>query len=259
MKNKNNIEKKERIIIKSQKEIEIMAEAGKLLAQLFKEMTEIIVPGIRTWDIELFAKKFINKHNLKPVFTEVPGYHHITCVSVNNEVVHGIPSRNRFLEEGDIVSVDIGVKLNKYIADSTVTYPVGKISNNAQKLLDVTKECLRLGIEQVKPGNRIGDIGYAIQTYAESHGYSVIRKFVGHGVGRKLHEPPQIPHYGKKGEGLLLVEGMTFALEPMINEGDYEIKILDDGWTAVTIDGKLSAQFEHTVAVTKDGCRILTI
>ncbi len=244
--------------LKTPEQINKIKEAGDILHRLFEQLSTFIVPGLKTIEIEKFAEDFIKKNGAIPEFMNVPGYRHATCVSINDEVVHGIPSSKKSIKEGDIVKVDAGAKLNGFIADSCVTFPVGKITKKIQQLVDVTKEALHLGIEQAVIGNHLGDIGNAIQKHVEKNGYSVVRDFVGHGVGLQLHEPPQILHYGKAGTGIKLLEGMVLAIEPMVNEGVWRVKVLKDGWTAVTLDQKLSAQFEHTIAITLNGPEILT-
>ena len=246
------------IIIKTPEQIEKIRAAGKVLAELFQELRSYIKPGVSTLQIDSFADKYIKKHGGTPTFKSVEDYHYATCIAVNNEVVHGIPHKTKIIQRGDILSVDCGVTLHGFIGDSTMTYVMPGASEEAKRLVDVTHHCLELGIEQCLVGNRLGDIGAVIQEYAESNGYSVVEDYVGHGTGIHLHEDPAIPHYGKHGHGLELKEGMVVAIEPMINEGTYKCRTLNDGWTVVTLDGKLSCQFEHTVAITKDGPKVLT-
>lgn len=245
------------IIIKSQDEIEKIARACRIVAQVLKELKEIVKPGITTREIEEFVDRTLAEKGAIAAFRGYRNYPSSVCTSVNDQVVHGIPSNLR-LKEGDILSVDLGVYLDGFYGDGAITLPVGKISISAERLLRVTEEALYKGIEKARPGNRVSDISSAIQRYVESHGYSVVRTFVGHGIGRSLHEEPQVPNYGSPGHGPRLREGMTLAIEPMVNEGTHEVKILDDGWTAVTADGGLSAHYEHTVAITKNGAWILT-
>lgn len=245
------------IIIKSQDEIEKIARACRIVAQVLKDLKGIVKPGITTREIEEFVDRTLAEKGAIPAFRGYRNYPSSVCTSVNDQVVHGIPS-NLKLKEGDIVSVDLGVYLDGFYGDGAITLPVGKIGPGAERLLRVTEEALYKGIEKARPGNRVSDISSAIQRYVESHGYSVVRTFVGHGIGRSLHEEPQVPNYGTPGHGPRLREGMTLAIEPMVNEGTYEVRILDDGWTAVTADGRLSAHYEHTVAITKNGARILT-
>lgn len=245
------------ITIKSQDEIEKIARACKIVAQILKDLREIVKPGITTKDIEAFVDRTISEKGAVAAFRGYRNYPSSVCTSVNDQVVHGIPS-NRRLTEGDILSIDLGVFLHGYYGDGAVTFPVGRINPRAERLLKVTEEALYIGIEKAKPGNRVSDISSSIQRYVESHGYSVVRTFVGHGIGRSLHEEPQVPNYGSPGHGPRLREGMTLAIEPMVNEGTHEVRILDDGWTAVTADGSLSAHFEHTIVITKNGAKILT-
>jgi len=245
------------IHLKSAREIELMHNAGKLLAATHREIAKMIKPGITTMEINEFVEKFLAEHGATPEQKGFHGYQYATCASINDEICHGFP-RKKPLKKGDIVTIDMVVNLRGGLADSAWTYAVGNISPQKQKLLDVTKECLYKGIEQAVAGNRIGDIGHAIQTYAEAEGYSVVRDFTAHGIGPTLHEDPQIPHYGEPGKGLKLKEGMVITIEPMINEGMWQSKMDNNGWTARTIDGKLSAQYEHTLAITKDSPIILT-
>jgi len=245
------------IIIKSQDEIEKIARACKIVAQILKDIREIVKPGITTKEIEVFVDRIIAEKGAIAAFRGYRNYPSSVCTSVNEQVVHGIPSGLR-LKEGDILSIDLGVYLDGFYGDGAVTIPVGRVSPSAERLIKVTEEALYRGIEKARPGNRVSDISSSIQRYVESHGYSVVRTFVGHGIGSSLHEEPQVPNYGNPGHGPRLREGMTLAIEPMVNEGTYEVRILDDGWTAVTADGKLSAHYEHTVAITKNGARILT-
>ncbi|KZE69245.1 methionine aminopeptidase [Fictibacillus phosphorivorans] len=245
------------IHFKSAREIELMHNAGKLLASTHREIAKLIKPGITTQEIDEFVEKFLAEHGATPEQKGFHGYPYATCASINDEICHGFP-RKQPLKKGDIVTIDMVVNLRGGLADSAWTYAVGSISPQKQKLLDVTKECLYKGIEQAFVGNRLGDIGHAIQTYAEREGFSVVRDFTAHGIGPTLHEDPQITHYGEPGKGLKLKEGMVITIEPMINEGAWQSKMDMNGWTARTIDGKLSAQYEHTLAITKDGPIILT-
>ncbi len=246
------------IIIKTPEQMHKINEAGVILGEVYYRLRSYIKPGVTTAQIDAFVDRFIKKHGASPTFKSVPGYRHATCISVNNEVVHGIPSKHKVIERGDIVCVDSGATLNGYIGDSTQTFLMPGASEKAKQLVEVTKKCLALGIEQCVIGNTVGDIGAAIQQYAESFGYGVVREYYGHGTGVELHEDPSIPHYGKAGTGISLKEGMVIAIEPMINEGTYHCRTLRDGWTVVTADGSLSCQWEHTVAITKDGPKILT-
>lgn len=245
------------IVLKSMREIERMREAGRILAACHKEIAKMIQPGITTWEIEEFVEEFLQKHGATPEQKGYKGYQYATCASVNDEICHGFP-RKEPLKSGDIVTIDMVVNLNGALADSAWTYPVGEVSEETKKLLEVTKKALYLGIEQAVPGNRIGDIGHAIQTYVEGEGFSVVREFIGHGIGAVIHEKPDVPHFGLPGKGPRIKEGMVFTIEPMVNVGSYLSKMDDNGWTARTIDGKYSAQYEHTIAITKDGPLILT-
>jgi len=246
------------IVCKSAGEIEKMRRSGRILRQVLDAVTAAVAPGVSTMDLERVAEKKIRELGAKPAFKGYYDYPCVLCTSINQEVVHGIPSEKRKLHEGDIVSVDCGVVLEGYYSDSAVTLPVGAISEELQKLLDVTRESLALGIAAAQPGNRLGDIGAAVQEYVEAAGFSVVREFVGHGIGTRLHEEPQVPNFGARGHGAKLREGMVLAIEPMVNYGKPETRVLGDKWTAVTVDGSFSAHFEHCVAVTKDGPVILT-
>ncbi|AZR74738.1 type I methionyl aminopeptidase [Anoxybacter fermentans] len=245
------------IVIKSEREIWLMREVGRIVAETHALLAEIIKPGITTAEIDRIAEEYILKCGAKPAFKGYQGFPATVCVAINEEVVHGIPGKRR-LEEGDIIGLDIGAYKNGYYSDAARTLPVGKVSPEAKKLIEVTKESLDRGIVQAIAGNRLTDISHAIQSYAESHGFSVVRQYVGHGIGRKMHEAPQVPNYGQPGRGPRLKKGMTFAIEPMINAGGYEVKVLSDGWTVVTADGSLSAHFEDTIAITDEKPLILT-
>lgn len=245
------------IVLKSAREIENMKEAGKLLASVHKELRKIIKPGVTTWEIDLFVEDYLKKHGATPEQKGYRNYQYATCASINDEVCHGFP-RKEALKEGDIVTIDMVVNLNGALSDSAWSYAVGEISEQSQKLLDVTKEALYRGIAASVPGNRVGDIGHAIQSYVEAEGFSVVREFIGHGIGSVIHEKPEIPHYGLPGKGPRLKEGMVFTIEPMVNVGEWPTKMDSNGWTARTVDGTLSAQYEHTIAITKDGPIILT-
>ena len=247
------------IIIKSDQEIDIMRESGKVTAHILKELENFIKPGISTLDIDQFVEKTILSNNMIPSFKGYNGFPASACVSINNEVVHGIPDAARFLKEGDIVSVDVGCTYKGYISDAARTYPVGAISPEAQNLIDATRDSFFEGLKFCRPGYRLSDISHAIQKKAESEGFSVIRDFVGHGVGRAMHEEPQIPNYGKPGRGPRLARGMVFAIEPMINQGTFEVDVLADNWTVVTLDGKLSAHYENTVVITDDEPELITL
>jgi methionyl aminopeptidase len=245
------------IILKSPEEIERMARACRIVAESLQALKEEVRPGISTKELERLVEEMVAARGAVPAFKGYRNYPSSVCTSVNDEVVHGIPSA-LVLNEGDIISIDLGVYLDGFYGDAAVTLPVGRISPLAQRLMEVTKTALSLGIESAKPGNRVSDISYAIQRHVESNGFSVVRAFVGHGIGRSLHEEPQVPNFGEPGRGPRLREGMTLAIEPMVNAGSYEVAVLDDGWTAVTADGSLSAHWEHTVAITRTGARILT-
>lgn len=245
------------IICKSAAEIEKLRRSGHIAREILEEMRTLVRPGIRTLDLEEYAEKRIRQFSVKPAFKGYRGYPCCLCASVNSEVVHGIPSK-RVLKEGDIVSLDMGVIAEGYYGDSALTVPVGTISDSLQRLLRVTEESLQLAIERARAGNRLGDVSAAVQQHAEEAGYSVVKEFVGHGIGRALHEDPQVPNFGEPGRGPVLKEGMVFAIEPMVNAGTNEVRVLEDRWTAVTADGSCSAHFEHMVAVTHNGPDVLT-
>ena len=247
------------ITIKSPREIETMAAAGRIVAETLALIGRSIRPDITTEDLDRLAEEFIRSHpGAQPSFKGLYDFPATLCTSINHEIVHGIPSHKRVLHDGDIVSVDTGVYLEGLHADSAATFPVGDIRTEAARLLETTREALAAGVAQARAGNHVGDIGHAVQQVAESAGYSVVRELVGHGIGASFHEEPQVPNYGKPKRGPRLVPGMTIAIEPMINVGGPSIRTLDDKWTVVTQDGSLSAHFEHTVAVTENGPRILT-
>jgi methionyl aminopeptidase len=245
------------IFLKSPEEIEKMSASGKLVAEILTEIRNRIRPGVTTQELDQLASRLSLKKKARPAFKGYHGYPFNLCVSVNEEVVHGFPSNKRLLE-GDIVSLDFGVYFNGYYGDAALTQAVGKISPLAERLIRVTREALFKGLEQVEAGKRLGDISSAVQRYVEDNGFSVVRQFVGHGIGKALHEDPQVPNFGDSGRGILLKPGMVLAIEPMVNAGASEVELLADGWTAVTKDRSLSAHFEHTIAVTENGCRILT-
>lgn len=245
------------IIFKTEQEIKLMQEAGKILAACHKEIEKLVRPGVRTSEIDKFVEQYLAKWGATPEQKGYRGYKYATCASVNDEICHGFPV-NKPLKDGDIVAVDFVVNLNGGLADSAWTYPVGTISDEAKHLLRVTKEAMYRGIDQAKIGNRLGDIGHTIQSYVEAEGFSVVRDFTGHGIGKNMHEDPAVLHYGKPGKGIKLREGMVITVEPMVNVGSFECKIDKNGWTARTIDGKLSAQYEHTIAITPNGPLILT-
>jgi methionyl aminopeptidase len=246
------------IVCKSPAELEKMRAANQLVARILDDLRQMVAPGISTADLDAAAEAKVRAAGAEPAFKGYRGYPATLCASVNEQVVHGIPNPTP-MQAGDIVSLDMGVKLNGYYGDSAVTVAVGAVGDEVRALLRVTQEALDRGIEQVKVSGRISDIGHAIQTHVEAHGFSVVREFVGHGIGASLHEEPQIANYGEPGRGPRLAEGMTLAIEPMVNMGKPAVKVLSDGWTAVTRDGSLSAHFEHTVAVTKDGPLVLTM
>ncbi|HEU5139490.1 MAG TPA: type I methionyl aminopeptidase [Bacillales bacterium] len=245
------------LTLKSKREIEKMGEAGKLLAATHREIRKLIKPGVTPMEIDSFVEKYLRDHGATPEQKGFEGYPYATCASVNDEICHGFPTEKP-LKEGDIVTIDMVVNLNGWMADSAWSYAVGEISEQADDLLRTTKESLYAGIEQAVAGNRMGDIGHAIQSLAEPRGFSVVRQFIGHGIGPTMHEDPQVPHFGIAGKGMRLKEGMVITIEPMLNTGAFEAKVDSNQWTARTVDGGLSAQYEHTVAITKDGPVILT-
>jgi len=242
---------------KSEREISQMKKAGDLLVATHKKIAEMIKPGITTMEIDAFVEEFLKEHGATPEQKGFQGYEYATCASINDEICHGFP-RTEKIEDGDIVTIDMVVNLNGALADSAWTYAVGNVDEEGKRLMDVTKKALYVGIEQAQAGNRIGDIGHAIQTYAEGEGFSVVREFTGHGIGPTLHEPPHIPHFGEPNKGIRLKEGMVITIEPMINEGTWKSKMDPNGWTARTQDAGRSAQYEHTLAITKDGPIVLT-
>lgn len=246
------------IIIKSQREIDHLKQSNAIVAEVLENLKKMIAPGVTTQELDQFAEEYILHKGARPAFKGYRGFPATLCVSINEEVVHGIPNQ-RQLKEGDIVSIDVGVNYTGYFGDAAMTLPVGEIDPAAQKLLEVTERALYIGIDEAKVGNRLFDISYAIQSWVESNGFSVVRDFVGHGIGRDLHEDPQIPNFGSPHQGPRLEKGMVFALEPMVNEGTYQVKVLSDGWTVVTADGKRSAHFEHTIVITDNGAEILSI
>jgi methionyl aminopeptidase len=246
------------IIIKSESEIKKIAAACRIVAEVLRDLREIIRPNMTTAAIDSFVEKEIKKRGALPAFKGYRGYPASACISINNQVVHGIPSPFVKIMDGDIVSIDLGVVLDGFYGDGAVTMPVGNVNPEALRLIKVTEEAFYKGLEKAVAGNRVSDISAAIQEHVEANGFSVVRAFVGHGVGRLLHEEPQVPNFGKPGRGPRLKEGMTIAIEPMVNAGTPDINILDDGWTAVTSDGSLSAHYEHTVVITKYGAEILT-
>lgn len=243
--------------LKSDREVALMTRAGEIVGRVFERLEREISPGVATKELDTIAKDVIISLGGEALFFGYKGFPGNICVSLNEGVVHGIPGPRR-LKEGDIASIDVGVGWQGYCADGAATFAVGRISDTARRLMDVTERSLYLGIEAAKPGNRLSDIGHAIQSYAEKNGFSVVRAFVGHGIGSKMHEDPEIPNFGLPNRGSRLEPGMTFAIEPMINEGVFDVEILEDGWSAVTADRKLSAHFEHTIVIAQGGPRILT-
>ena len=245
------------IILKSRREIEKMKKSNALVAAILEELRKKIKPGVKTIELDRLSEEMALKKGARPAFKGYRGYPYSLCTSVNSEVVHGMPSE-RELKEGDIISLDFGILHGGYYGDAAVTVPVGQVTPAAKRLLAVTEEALYRGIAEARAGNRIGDISAAIQGHAEAAGFSVVRDLVGHGIGRSLHEDPQVPNYGTSGRGIELKTGMVFAIEPMVNEGTYRVDVLRDGWTVVTADGKLSAHFEHSVAITENGPVVLS-
>ncbi len=245
------------IRLKTKEEVEKMRKAGQLLARCHQELSKLIQPGMTTKEIDQWVEAFLKDHGATPEQKGYMGYPYATCTSVNDVICHGMPS-DYSLQKGDIITVDMVVNLDGWLADSAWSYPIEPISKTAQDLLQVTQECLKAGIEQAIIGNRVGAIGHAIQHLAESKGYGVVRQFVGHGIGQRIHEDPPIPHFGSLNHGPILREGMVITIEPMINTGTHEVLLDDDGWTARTADGSLSAQYEHTIAITKNGPLLLT-
>jgi methionyl aminopeptidase len=246
-----------KINYRSAEEIELIRESSLLVSKTHAEIAKIIKPGIKTIELNKLAETFIRDNGGVPAFLNYNGFPYSLCISLNNQVVHGFPS-NHALVEGDLVSVDCGVVKNKYYGDSAYTFAIGEVSEQTQLLMKVTKECLALGIEKAVAGLRIGDIGYAVQEHAEKHGFGVVKELVGHGVGTRLHEKPEVPNYGKRGSGIKLEEGMVIAIEPMINAGRAGVRFWDDGWTVSTSDGKVSAHYEHTVAISKGKADVLS-
>lgn len=235
-----------------------MRDAGRLVGEVLSELAAHVAPGVSTGELDVLAEKRILQAGATPAFKGYHGYPAAICTSINDEVIHGIPSGRRLLQEGDVISIDVGVLLHGYFGDSAITLPVGPVSEEAATLLRVTEEALYKAIEHMRPGKRISDIGHAVQQHVEAYGFSVVREFVGHGIGEAMHEEPQVPNYGEPGRGPRLTEGMVLAIEPMVNAGKPAVKVLADGWTAVTRDGRLSAHFEHTVAVTAGEPWVLT-
>jgi methionyl aminopeptidase len=244
--------------LKSAQEIGWMREAGRIVAETLVILGEAAKPGMTTMELDRIAESEIRKRKGKPAFIGYRGFPATLCVSINDEVVHGIPSEKRKLAEGDLLSLDLGAIVRGYYGDAAITVAVGKISKDARRLMDTTRQSLEAAIEKISPDNRLGDVSHAVQQVCEKEGFGVVREFVGHGIGRALHEEPPVPNYGKAGTGRRLTPGLVIAVEPMVTMGSYDVKLLADGWTAVTADGSLAAHFEHTIAVTKDGAEVLT-
>ena len=247
------------IVLKTSRELSAMRDAGRISSRALRLAGQAVEPGVSTWEIDRLVRRYIEGEGAVPTFLGYGGFPASSCISVNNVVIHGIPSKKIILKEGDIVSIDIGATFEGFVGDNAWTFPCGKVSAEAQALMDATREALFEGIHAAVAGNRLGDIGSAVQRYVEARGYSVVRDFVGHGVGAKMHEDPAVPNYGTPGRGVRLLPGMTIAIEPLINQGVKEVRILEDKWTTVTADGKLSAHFEHTVGITPDGPVIMTL
>lgn len=247
------------IVLKTGRELKIMKEACSISAGALEVAGKAVEPGVTTAEIDRLAEEYIRRRGGEPNFKNYEGYPATACISINNEVIHGIPSEKRKLRAGDIVSIDLGAKFDGYHGDNAATFACGDVSPEAKRLMDTTRESLYEGIRAVCAGGRIGDIGHAVQSYVEARGYSVVRQFVGHGVGTHLHEAPEVPNFGTPGRGIRLMPGMTIAIEPMVNAGGYDVKVQPDGWTVLTKDGSLSAHFEHTIVITADGPKIMTV
>ena len=247
------------ITLRSKREIEKLRAANQIVAEVLKHLQEVVKPGISTFELDQIAERLIKKRGAVPAFKGYAGFPASLCASVNEVIVHGIPGKNIILSAGDIISLDVGAKLDGYFGDAALTVPVGKVSTEAQRLMQVTRESLAEGIRSAWPDEHLFSLSHKIQQFVESHGYAVVRDFVGHGIGTQLHEEPQVPNYGVAGTGMRLKVGMVIAIEPMVNEGTYEVEVLADGWTAVTRDRKLSAHFEHTIAITDNGPEILSM
>ena len=247
------------IVLKTGRELKIMKEACRISAGALKTAGNAVEPGITTAELDRLAEQYILSQGAVPNFKNYEGYPATACISINNEVIHGIPSKNRKICAGDIVSIDLGAKFEGYHGDNAATFACGDVSSEAKRLIDTTRESLFEGINAARAGGRIGDIGSAVQRYVEQRGFSVVRQFVGHGIGTQLHEAPEVPNFGTAGRGIRLLPGMTIAIEPMVNAGSYDVKVLSDGWTVLTKDGSLSAHFEHTVVITPDGPHIMTV
>lgn len=247
------------IVLKTGRELQIMREACRISAGALQTAGKAVEPGVTTAELDKLAEDFIRSQGGEPNFKNYEGYPATACISINNEVIHGIPTNKRKLQKGDIVSIDLGAKFGGYHGDNAATFACGDISPEAKRLIDTTRESLYKGIAAAVSGGRIGDISHAVQSYVEAQGYSVVRQFVGHGIGTHLHEPPEVPNFGNAGRGIRLMPGMTLAIEPMVNAGKSDVRILPDGWTVLTTDGSLSAHFEHTVVITADGPKIMTL
>lgn len=247
------------VVLKTDRELKAMRDAGKISARALKLAGQAVEPGTSTWEIDRIVRKYIEEQGATPSFLNYGGFPASACISVNDVVIHGIPRKNHILKQGDIVSIDVGAFYEGFHGDNAYTFPCGDVSKEAQDLMNATQKGLFEGIAAAIPGNRLGDIGSAVQRYVEARGYSVVRDFVGHGVGAELHEDPSVPNYGTPGRGVRLLPGMTIAIEPMVNAGVHTVEVLPDNWTTVTTDGKLSAHFEHTIAITPDGPVILTL
>lgn len=247
------------IVLKTGRELKIMKEACSISAGALEVAGKAVEPGVTTAEIDRLAEEYIRRRGGEPNFKNYEGYPATACISINNEVIHGIPSEKRKLRAGDIVSIDLGAKFDGYHGDNAATFACGDVSPEAKRLMDTTRESLYEGIRAACAGGRIGDIGHAVQSYVEARGYSVVRQFVGHGVGTHLHEAPEVPNFGTPGRGIRLLPGMTIAIEPMVNAGGYDVKVRPDGWTVLTKDGSLSAHFEHTIVITADGPKIMTV
>ena len=246
------------IVLKTGRELKVMREACRISAEALKLAGNAVEPGVTTAELDKIAEKYILSQGAVPNFKNYNGYPATACISINNEVIHGIPSKKRVIQVGDIVSIDLGAKFEGYHGDNAATFACGDVSAEAKRLMDTTRESLYEGISAAVSGGRLGDIGAAIQQYVEKRGYSVVRQFVGHGIGTQLHEAPEVPNFGTQGRGIRLMPGMTLAIEPMINVGHYDVKVMPDGWTVLTKDGSLSAHFEHTIVITPDGPQIMT-
>ena len=246
------------IVLKTGRELKVMREACRISAEALKLAGSAVEPGVTTAELDRIAEKYILSQGATPNFKNYNGYPATACISINNEVIHGIPSKKRVIQAGDIVSIDLGAKFEGYHGDNAATFACGDVSAEAKRLMDTTRESLYEGISAAVSGGRLGDIGAAIQQYVEKRGYSVVRQFVGHGIGTQLHEAPEVPNFGTQGRGIRLMPGMTLAIEPMINIGHYDVKVMPDGWTVLTKDGSLSAHFVHTIVITPDGPQIMT-